>query len=150
MLGFVFAINQSHAAVSVSISAEKLKDPGGFDMATSGILVLVADAAGDGFGGATDTSFVQADDVVLGIFDLTGGGAAGAFSGSTNVTFEGDVGEGDALGILWFPTLVADGSGIENTTPAAAVPYGMYTVSGAPPSGGDEWTLPADGTFCCD
>ncbi len=74
-LGACFLSAQIHASVSFTISAERLQDPIGTDMAESGVLVLVADTSGDGFQGADPTAFVAADDYLVGMWDIaTGGG----------------------------------------------------------------------------
>lgn len=143
ILGIGLAVSQLQAAVNINISAEKLKDPGGFSMAVDGVLILVADAAADGFGGPSDTAPVQADDVLLAAWDIStgGGGTPGAFLGSTgSLSFSGDWGAGDPLAIMWFPT-----STTAAETPGAAVPYGMYTVTTGNPNGTDDWATPADG-----
>jgi hypothetical protein len=146
IVGLGLAVSQLQAAVTISVAAEKLTDPGGQAMAVSGILVLVADADDNGFGGPSDTAFVQGDDVLLGVWDIASGGgnAPGAFLGETNVTLSGNLGAGDKLAVMWFPTLAASNP-IENTSPGASVPFGMYTIAGTPQSGGNEWVVPADG-----
>jgi hypothetical protein len=126
LLGMGLTLSQLQGAVSINISAEKLKDPGGFAMAVEGVLVLAADANGDGFGGAGDTSFTVGDDVMIAKWDIASGGgnAPGAFLGSTgSVSYSGDWGEGDPLAIYWFPTLTS-----ADASPGAAVPYGWYRV----------------------
>ncbi len=142
VVGVSFFSAQLWASVSFNISAERLQDPGGFDMAESGVLVLVADTSGGGFEGASDSAFVTGDDYMIGKWDIvTGGGnTPGTFQGTSGaVSFSGDWGEGDPLAIYWFPTL--SGS---DAVPGAAVPYGMFdngTLDGT-----DPWTTPADGT----
>ena len=119
-----FQLNSMGSASVSHISAERLQDPSGIDMAESGVLVLVADTGGDGFQGASPTAIVTADDYLVGMWDIaTGGGnTPGAFQGTTGaVSFSGDWGEGDPLAIYWFPTL-----SLPSEAPGEAVPYGMY------------------------
>ncbi len=141
-LGVCFFSAQIHASVSFTISAERLQDPSGIDMAESGVLVLVADTGGDGFQGASPTAIVTADDYLVGMWDIaTGGGnTPGAFQGTTGaVSFSGDWGEGDPLAIYWFPTL-----SLPSEAPGEAVPYGMYANGTLDDT--DPWSTPADGT----
>ena len=142
LLGICLLSAQIQASVSFTISAERLQDPAGMDMAESGVLVLVADTGGDGFQGAGSTAFVTADDFQVGMWDIaTGGGnIPGAFQGTTGaVSFSGDWGEGDPLAIYWFPTL-----SLPIDSPGEAVPYGMYANGSE--DGTDPWRTPADGT----
>ena len=111
-------------------------------MAPTGILILVADANGNGFGGPSATAFVTGDDVLVGKWDIAthGGNSSGVFSGSTGaLSFAGEWGQGDPLAIYWFPTL-----GASATAPGSAVPYGSF--SNGMHDGTDPWTTPADGT----
>ena len=142
LLGLFLLSAQIQASVSFTISAERLQDPAGIDMAQSGVLVLVADTSGDGFQGPSSTSFVTADDFQVGMWDIaTGGGnTPGAFQGTTgSVSLSGDWGEEDPLAIYWFPTL-----SLPIDAPGEAVPYGMYT--NGTQDGTDPWTTPEDGT----
>ncbi len=142
LLGVCLLSAQIQASVSFTISAERLQDPSGIDMAESGVLVLVADTSGDGFQGASPTAFVTADDHLVGMWDIAAGGGntPGAFQGTTGaVSFSGDWGGGDPLAIYWFPTL-----SLPSEAPGEAVPYGMYT--NGTQDGTDPWTTPADGT----
>ncbi|MCZ6672454.1 MAG: hypothetical protein O7C75_05875, partial [Verrucomicrobia bacterium] len=126
LVGLGLALSQLQAAITINIGAEKLKDPGGYDMAVAGVVVLVADANRNGFGGAGDTSFVTGDDVMIAKWDIASGGGnnPGAFQGTTgSVPFSGDWDEGDPLAIYWFPTLTS-----ADASPGAAVPYGMFRV----------------------
>ena len=132
---------QLQASVSINISAERLQDPSGIDMAESGVIVLVADTSGGGFEGPSDTAFVTGDDFMIGKWDIAtaGGNMPGAFQGTTGaVSFSGDWGKGDPLAIYWFPTL--SGS---DAVPGAAVPYGMFANGTEDVT--DPWTTPADG-----
>ena len=142
LLGVCLLSAQIQASVSFTISAERLQDPSGIDMAESGVLVLVADTSGDGFQGPSSTSFVSGDDHMIGMWDIAAGGGntPGAFQGTTGaVSFSGDWGEGDPLAIYWFPTL-----SLPSEAPGEAVPYGMY--ANGTMDGTDPWTTPADGT----
>ena len=142
LVGVCLLSVQIQASVSFTISAERLQDPGGIDMAKSGVLVLVADTNGNGFQGPSSTSFVTGDDHMIGKWDIAAGGgnAPGAFQGTTGaVSFSGDWGEGDPLAIYWFPTLDAS-----SEAPGEAVPYGMYEKGTLDNT--DPWTTPADGT----
>ena len=145
LLGICLLSAQIQASVSFTVSAERLQDPAGMDMAESGVLVLVADTGGDGFQGASPTAFVTADDISVGMWDIaTGGGnIPGAFQGTTGAVSFSDYdnwGEGDPLAIYWFPTL-----SLPIDAPGEAVPYGMYTTDGTQDDT-DPWTTPADGT----
>ena len=149
VLGLGLAVSQLSAAISINVSAEKLKDPGGYDMAVSGILVLVGSTTDANFSGPTDSSFVQDDDAVVAIWDIASGGGntPGAFLGGTgSVSLGGDWDAGDPLAIYWFPTLTA-AVDINNTVPLAAIPYGMFRVESGNPDGTDDWVTPADGTI---
>ncbi len=149
VLGLVIAVSQLPAAISINVSAEKLKDPGGYDMAVSGILVLVGSTTDAIFSGPTDSSFVQDDDAVVAIWDIAndGGNTPGAFLGGTgSVSLGGAWDAGDPLAIYWFPTLTA-ANNIDDTVPSAAIPYGMFRVESGNPDGTDDWVTPADGTI---
>ena len=141
-LGLCLCSVQVQASVSFNVSAERLQDPSGIDMAVTGILVLVADSNGDGFGGPSSSAFVTGDDYEVKKWDIAtdGGNTPGVFHGTTgSVPFFGAWGEGDPLAIYWFPTL-----NVSSEAPGEAIPYGMFT--GGSLDGTDPWTTPADGT----
>ena len=147
-LGLGLAMGQLQAAISINVTAEKLKDSAGFDMAVSGVLVLVGSTTDANFSGPSETSFVQDDDAVVAIWEIAadGGNTPGAFSGGTgSVSLGGDWDAGDPLAIYWFPTLTA-ADPVSSTVPVAAIPYGMFQGTGGV-DGSDDWTTPADGTI---
>ena len=144
LLGLIFSVSQVFGTITINVSTEKLKDPGGFDMAVSGIIALVADADGNGFSGPSDTS-IAGDDFLVASWSLSSGvGVPGAFLGTTGpLAFSGDWGAGDELIVYFFPTLTSAVS-------AAAVPYGEFRAESGAADGTDPWVTPEDGTLAHD
>jgi len=148
LLSVTILVSQLSASITVNVTAEKLKDPGGFDMATSGVVALVADIGDAGFSGPTDTA-LEGSDFLVDAWDIAsdGGNAPGAFLGSTgNINFSGDWAPGDDLALYFFPTLALT----DPPASAAAVPFGMFRVTEADLDGTDPWVTPADGTLAID
>ena len=145
LLSVTILVSQLSAAITINVTAEKLKDPGGFDMATTGVVALVADIGTPGFSGPSGTA-LEGDDFLVAAWNIasSGGNVPGAFLGSTgSISFSGDWAEGDDLALYFFPTLTL-------TNPpasAAAVPYGMFRVTAANLDGTDLWVTPPDGTL---
>ena len=147
LLSVTILVSQLSAAITINITAEKLKDPGGFDMATTGVVALVADIGTAGFSHPSDTA-LEGDDFLVAAWDIAGGGnAPGAFLGEVvNINFSGDWAAGDDLALYFFPTLALT----DPPASAAAVPYGMFRVEVADLDGTDPWVTPADGTLAHD
>jgi hypothetical protein len=150
LLSVTTLVSQLTAGITINITAEKLKDPGGFDMATSGVVALVADIGAAGFSGPSATA-LEGDDFLVGAWSIGSGGgnSPGAFLGEiVNKSFSGDWGEGDDLALYFFPTLALTNPPVS----AAAVPYGMFRVADVDVglNNTDLWVTPTDGTFAHD
>ncbi|MDQ8194399.1 hypothetical protein QEH59_08175 [Coraliomargarita sp. SDUM461004] len=150
-------MSNSYATVSFDIQADQLQTAIlGEAMASSGVVMLLADTQDNGFGSVEPFSFggdlssgltsngAAGDDVVLWVSDLTNNSIDGLLIGAATGITLGSYGshtlsEGDALALVWFP----DVSMIDGMVNFGAA-YGLFDeVTG---SLGSQWTMPADGT----
>jgi hypothetical protein len=137
------------SAISFDIQADKLQTSGGAAAPTTTLALLIADTGGTGFGSiqsgqSTGLNSVvgDSDDRVVGRFDLSANGTPGylgvnpggfTYAGVTNWA------QGQALRLVWLPTLTTSSSSI-----ASGTSYGAYT-SATGIDGGSPWTTPAGG-----
>lgn len=136
------------SAVTFDVQAEVLKTSGGADMPTTGLVMLVASTTNGTFGAVNDGatlsvgSFLDGgDDLILKTWDLSNSGTPGLFADvSGSLTFSGNWGTGDALALVWFPTLT-----LASSTASGGTEYGLFTTS-TPTDGSGPWVTPADAT----
>lgn len=148
LLGLALSLGQLSGSITINVTAEKLKDPGGIDMAVTGVLALVADTGTEGFSGPSGT-LLEGDDYLVGAWDIASGGgnAPGSFLGTTGaVALSGDWAQDDPLAVYFFPTLALT----DPPASAEAVPYGMFRIESGTPDGTDPWVTPEDGTLAHD
>ncbi|MCF7790208.1 MAG: PEP-CTERM sorting domain-containing protein [Prosthecobacter sp.] len=146
----------SRAAVTFNMAGATLYESDGTTpVPTTGLMLLVADTSGtNGFssvaGGASLSlnSFLNGtDDLILAKWALGASSATpGFFSDAvSNLTLGANNWDaGDALALLWFPTLTTSSG-----TALAGDSYGIYynsATSGASLDSGDAWITPASGT----
>ena len=132
------------AKVSFSLDVEALSNAGGTALSTTGLLVLVVDTGGDGFAGPTAGNLASGNDKVVQSWDLAEAGpgeTAITLLTEGGVTWDAEWSEGDPLALYWFPNLSSS-----SMSPAADEAYGVFTDSAGIGSG-DDWQMPADGTF---
>ncbi|CAN5681677.1 hypothetical protein BH11VER1_BH11VER1_16600 [soil metagenome] len=149
-LSLTFIALNCYAAVTFNIGAADLRTAGGASLAPqSGLVILVASTLDGSFAGITAGStlatngFINGgDDLILARWALGASSATdGSFSDSANnLNFSGNWDTGDALALLWFPTLTTASS-----SASAGNTYGLF--SGPPLDGSAAWTTPASGTF---
>jgi hypothetical protein len=111
----------------------------------TGLFLLVADTLGNGFGQPTSSSFVSGDDIQLAEWTATvdpnlPDGVLFTSTGPLSFSLDpaGNWGEGDPVGLYWFPTLNPSSG-----SPGEGTEYGFYTD----PVGrdnGDVWVTPPD------
>lgn len=126
----------------MNVDAEFLKTSGGLAMPSTGLVILTASTTDATFESPTSSAFVVGDDIELKRWDLTlGGWGDGAFQDTTgSLTLSGAWTAGDALRLVWFPTL-----NLSSTAPGAGTSYGAYRhATGL--DGSDPWVTPADGS----
>ncbi len=128
------------------LQAEALKDSLGNPMATTGLVLLVADTTQNGFSSLSDGSSLAlnaflngTDDKVLGRFNLSKNITPGLLLEAPSITYGSGWDIGDPLALLWFPTL-----NTASTTATSGNSYGFF--SGAALNGSDAWVTPADAT----
>jgi len=147
---------QAFATVTLNVNGADLALSNNVLMATSGLIVVVADTSGNGFYTGTSLlpeasvalqySFLQDDDLIIWRGPLESSSGPGVFSqGLANLIFTNNWGQGDPVALYWFPTLTTAAS-----TVGALTWYGMYTTNVAidgttPGSGG--WFTPSDGSL---
>ena len=157
----VGAVNTSRATVTMNILlAAELYEADGTTLAPyTSLILLVADTTGNGFAnlqpgadvslGTLQTNnmgvpsiFVDgSDDLIVGRWQLGANlGDNGYFAGvSGPIGLSGNWNAGDALAVLWFPTLTTS-----STTAPASTTYGKFL--GVPVlDGSDPWITPSDG-----
>jgi len=137
---------QANADVSVNLDASTLLQGGSGSSAslTSTLVLLVVDVSGNGLVTADLTpgislaigSSLGTDDLIIGRFDMSVGGA-GYVSATTSIVGTA----GKVLGIIWL-----NGNTIGDTTlTGGGNKYGS-TINTSP-VGGDTWSIPADGNL---
>ncbi|MGV3658875.1 MAG: hypothetical protein ACO1TE_01785 [Prosthecobacter sp.] len=155
----LFASTQAEASISFLIQADELNNSAGTGpMAKTGLFLLVASTAGDGFAVASSNTINGDVSTAIGtsLSSLTGGddrivfkGALGypsadgvldANTGSLNLSSVTGWTTGDSLALLWFP----DVAGNASTIPANSS-YGFYTRATAA-DGTSAWVTPSDPT----
>lgn len=147
-----FVALDADAAVTFNVNADLLKDQNGAAMVQSGLVLLVADTAANGFGAVADGASLAlsgaiggagGDDLVLFRWALGGSsGTNGAFYDTTGSLNFGDYAgwnAPDPLALLWFPDLT-----LASTTALGGSSYGIYSNPGSPSS--SAWVTPPDGT----
>lgn len=145
-------------AVSFDLEADLLQtSTPGAAMSQSGLIMLVADTDGNGFGQAVATSIgsgtgdrtsdglfldgVGGDDLILFGSNLTDSGTDGVLAVFPSLTL-GTYGgkswdQGDSLALVWFPGLTTSSS-----MTAANDSYGLFTS--LTPDAGSVWSTPAN------
>lgn len=146
----------SRAAVTFNMSAATLFDSDGTTpVPTTGLMLLVADtSASNGFSSVAGGSSLSVNSYLNGTDDLilakwalgASSGTPGLFSDSaSNLTLGGNNWvAGNALALLWFPTLTTSSS-----TALDGASYGIYfnsATTGTSLDSGDPWITPASGT----
>lgn len=134
------------SAVTFDVQAEYLKTSGGAAMPTTGLVMLVASTTDGTFGVVNDGvslaagSFLDGgDDLILKTWDLSSSGTPGLFADvSGSLTFSGNWNTGDALALVWFPTL-----NLATATASGGTEYGLFTTA-TPTDGSGAWATPAD------
>jgi len=109
-------------AATITLDAERLKDASGAALPLSGLVILAAGTSGT-FTGPTAASFVSGDEIVVKMWDLSGGfSTAGVLAVSTgDVPLTGAWTQGDPLRLYWYPTL-----DLTSPAPGAGTAYGAY------------------------
>lgn len=137
-------LSNAPAAVVIDFNVDSVRTSAGALVPTSGLGLLLADTAGDGFGainagGISAGDMVGSFDYIIYRADFSAFGTDGVWSQSTGLlTLTGSWTAGDNLAFVWFPTLT-----IASTTVSGGVSYGLLSNSGI-------WTTPADGTSTTD
>jgi len=147
-------------SISFDLQVDGLQSASGAAFPADGIVVLLADTAGNDFQTVVPTELgtssgmvvgagmtldgVAGDDLVLWFDDLSNNGIDGLLAhyisnvelGTHGSTF---LGEGNSLGLAWFPEAsLAAGSIVEGSA------YGFFSLGLG--SLGSDWSVPADGT----
>lgn len=142
-------IADSDATISFLITGDTLRDSAGAAVDfSSGLALLVADTAADGFGAVLPSSVGAgdivngADDTIVWKGDFTTFATDGVVNANpTGLNLGGGWDSGDPLALYWFPT-----GGPAAASVAGGDPYGFYTsVTGQ--DGSDPWITPTDGTL---
>jgi hypothetical protein len=148
---FFASVGSAQVTVSISFAAGELDDADGNPLPDGRLAVLVADTAGDGFGGVTFGSalsvgsFLNADDQILlaAFIDSGSFGDGGVAHSLTPIDLSDapftSVSPGESLALIWFSTL--DGSSLN--VPADAE-YGEFS-GGLTPLSGSPWIVPSAG-----
>ena len=136
--------------ITFDLEADSLRTSAGA-LASSGIVMLVADTSGLGTFGAvqpgasfTPGSFLDTGNKELVLYEntISSTGLAGAFAGFTSSITPGSgnftsLASGNPLALLWFPALNES-----NTQAAAGNSYGIYTGNGNA-NGSSPWITPS-------
>ncbi|MGH8045626.1 MAG: hypothetical protein ACREKL_00135, partial [Chthoniobacterales bacterium] len=103
----VLTLSQAFAdSATLTLDAAYLKTALGVKIPeNTGLLMLVASRMDALFGTPTSAAFTTDDDVELGRWALTGGGADGTFSQTIVLDLTGNLTTGDPVELLWFPSL---------------------------------------------
>lgn len=129
--------------VTINFNADTLRDPSSLAAPTSSIALLVIDVDGNGFGldqgsflpGSSITpgsTIGSSNDLIVFSSDLSTFATDGVWSISTGqLTLSGAWTAGDAIALVWLPTLNAD-----STTAAAGTAYGFLNTGFATPAAG--------------
>lgn len=150
-------MSAAYGSVSFDIQADQLQTLNqGEAMPATGVAMLLADTQSNGFGAVQAFSFTgdlsagitsngnSGDDLVLWYSDLSASGMDGLLAGwAASVTLgsygSNTLSEGDALALVWFPSVsLTDGSVGVGTS------YGLFDEETG--SLGSQWTMPADGS----
>jgi len=143
----------ARASVTITNGATGiLRDENGAMISLGAVGLLVADVDGNGLadplGGALsvgNTLGGGSDDLILGVYQAIdlGTDQNGFDLGATTFSYSGAFSEGDALWLVWFPTIATPGS-----TVAAGTVYGTFRTDAIDTASGGTmaWTAPADGT----
>jgi MYXO-CTERM domain-containing protein len=149
----IWAIGSAlHGATTftVDLQADSLRTSGGV-LASTGVVMLVADTSGAGSFGAVQPgasfspgSFLDSGNKELVLFKSTisGTGLAGAFAGFTPSITPGvgtfsSLSSGNPLALLWFPALSES-----STQASSGNSYGIYTGNGVA-NGSSAWVTPS-------
>jgi hypothetical protein len=143
----------ARANVTITNGAAGIMRDANGTMLSPGVLgMLVADLDGNGLAdplGATlsvGTVFGSGNgDLILGIYQASdlGTDQIGFDLGGTTFSYSGAFSEGDALWLVWFPSISTPGSAV-----GAATAYGTFRTDSVDTTFGGTmaWTAPADGT----
>lgn len=141
---FSFCSLCSFASVTLSVTADQLKNADGTAMPVSGLVMLVVSTEDANIANPTATNFVSDDDQVIFLGDLSVNQLAGVLAQTVSITdLSGPISSGDPIALFWFPTL-SEGA----NSPGAGVSYGRYDAAlGEEADGSAAWVVPSDGAF---
>ncbi|MCG3147974.1 MAG: hypothetical protein PCFJNLEI_01415 [Verrucomicrobiae bacterium] len=147
----LMAAHPSTASVTLNLDVENLYGPtAGVPAAAGSTVVLIGSTQNATFGDltqATNSFTAEADDIVLGIFELSDGGIfqnAAFLDIDTTTAAASGLSLNDPLLLLWYPNLSYTPT---LTGPGNSQLFGTYRTANATLGSDIGWTVPANGTY---